>query len=59
MHPSYVGIVDGALMDNRIVSSHGIDPGAIPVALEVNRAAISLPVAPYVTLPDLLREHCS
>jgi xanthine dehydrogenase YagT iron-sulfur-binding subunit len=44
-------------MDTRIVSSRGTDPGAIPVTLEVNGAALSLPVAPYVTLLDLLRER--
>jgi aerobic-type carbon monoxide dehydrogenase small subunit (CoxS/CutS family) len=37
--------------------SAGPDPGAIPVTLEVNGAAVSLPVAPYVTLLDLLREQ--
>jgi xanthine dehydrogenase YagT iron-sulfur-binding subunit len=44
-------------MDTRIVSSRGAAPGAIPVTLEVNGAAVSLPVAPYVTLLDLLREQ--
>jgi xanthine dehydrogenase YagT iron-sulfur-binding subunit len=44
-------------MDTRIVSSLGTDPGAIPVTLEVNGAALSLAVAPYVTLLDLLRER--
>jgi xanthine dehydrogenase YagT iron-sulfur-binding subunit len=44
-------------MDTRSVSSRGTDPGAIPVTLEVNGAALSLPVAPYVTLLDLLREQ--
>jgi xanthine dehydrogenase YagT iron-sulfur-binding subunit len=44
-------------MDARTVSSRGTDPGAIPVTLEVNGAALSLPVAPYVTLLDLLREQ--
>jgi xanthine dehydrogenase YagT iron-sulfur-binding subunit len=44
-------------MDTRIVSSRGTEPGAIPVTLEVNGAAVSLPVAPYVTLLDLLREQ--
>jgi xanthine dehydrogenase YagT iron-sulfur-binding subunit len=44
-------------MDTRIVSSRGTDAGAIPVTLEVNGATFSLPVAPYVTLLDLLREQ--
>jgi len=44
-------------MDTRIVSSRGTDRGAIPVMLEVNGAALSLSVAPYVTLLDLLREQ--
>jgi xanthine dehydrogenase YagT iron-sulfur-binding subunit len=44
-------------MDTRIVSSRGTDAGAIPVTLEVNGAALSLSVAPYVTLLDLLREQ--
>ncbi|MGZ5198191.1 MAG: (2Fe-2S)-binding protein [Telluria sp.] len=44
-------------MDTRIVASRGTDPGAIPVTLEVNGAAVSLPVTPYVTLLDLLREQ--
>jgi xanthine dehydrogenase YagT iron-sulfur-binding subunit len=44
-------------MDTRTVSSRGTDPGAIPVTLEVNGAAVSLLVAPYVTLLDLLREQ--
>jgi xanthine dehydrogenase YagT iron-sulfur-binding subunit len=44
-------------MGTRIVSSRGTEPGAIPVTLEVNGAAVSLPVPPYVTLLDLLRER--
>jgi xanthine dehydrogenase YagT iron-sulfur-binding subunit len=44
-------------MDTRIIASRGTDPGAIPVTFEVNGAAVSLPVAPYVTLLDLLREQ--
>jgi xanthine dehydrogenase YagT iron-sulfur-binding subunit len=44
-------------MDTPIVSSRGTDADAIPVTLEVNGAALSLPVAPYVTLLDLLRER--
>lgn len=44
-------------MDTRIVSSRGTDQGALPVTLEVNGAALSLSVAPYVTLLDLLREQ--
>ena len=44
-------------MDSPTVSSRSIDPRAIPVALEVNGAAQSLAVAPYVTLLDLLRER--
>jgi xanthine dehydrogenase YagT iron-sulfur-binding subunit len=44
-------------MDTRIIASRGTDPDAIPVTLEVNGAAVSLPVAPYVTLLDLLREQ--
>jgi xanthine dehydrogenase YagT iron-sulfur-binding subunit len=48
---------EGGKMDARTVSSRGTDPGAIPVSLEVNGAALSLPVAPYVTLLDLLREQ--
>jgi xanthine dehydrogenase YagT iron-sulfur-binding subunit len=44
-------------MDTGTVSSPGTDPGAIAVTLEVNGATISLPVAPYVTLLDLLRER--
>jgi xanthine dehydrogenase YagT iron-sulfur-binding subunit len=44
-------------MDTRTVSSRGTAPGAIPVTLEVRGAALSLPVAPYVTLLDLLRER--
>lgn len=44
-------------MDTRIVSSRGTDQGALPVTLEVNGAAVSLSVAPYVTLLDLLREQ--
>jgi hypothetical protein len=46
-------------MDTCIVSSRGTDPGVIRVAREVNGVPVSLPVAPYVTLLDLLREHCS
>ena len=44
-------------MDTRTVSPRGSDPGALPVTLEVNGAALSLPVAPHVTLLDLLRER--
>lgn len=44
-------------MDSPTVSSRSTDPRAIPVALEVNGAAQSLAVAPYVTLLDLLRER--
>jgi xanthine dehydrogenase YagT iron-sulfur-binding subunit len=44
-------------MDTRIVSSRATEPGAIPVTLEVNGAAVAVPVAPYVTLLDLLREQ--
>jgi xanthine dehydrogenase YagT iron-sulfur-binding subunit len=44
-------------MDTHTVSSGDTDPGAIPVALEINGAAVSLPVVPCVTLLDLLRER--
>ncbi|MCS0632226.1 (2Fe-2S)-binding protein [Telluria mixta] len=44
-------------MDTPAVSSRGTDPCVIPVTLEVNGAPVSLPVAPYVTLLDLLRER--
>jgi hypothetical protein len=44
-------------MDTRTVSPRDTGPGAIPVTLEGNGAAVSLPVAPYVTLLDLLREQ--
>jgi xanthine dehydrogenase YagT iron-sulfur-binding subunit len=44
-------------MDAPTVSTRGTEPGAIPVTLEVNGATVSLPVAPYVTLLDLLRER--
>jgi xanthine dehydrogenase YagT iron-sulfur-binding subunit len=44
-------------MDTHTVSSGGTDPGAVPVALDVNGASVSLPVAPWVTLLDLLRER--
>jgi xanthine dehydrogenase YagT iron-sulfur-binding subunit len=44
-------------MDTPTVSSRGTEAGAIPVTLEVNGATVSLPVAPYVTLLDLLRER--
>lgn len=44
-------------METRTASSHGAVPGAIPVTLEVDGAAVSLPVAPHVTLLALLRER--
>jgi aerobic-type carbon monoxide dehydrogenase small subunit (CoxS/CutS family) len=44
-------------METSTVSSSGTDPGAIPVTLELNGRALSLPVAPFVTLLDLLRER--
>lgn len=44
-------------MNTRIASSRGTDPGAHPVTLEVDGAALSLPVAPCVTLLDLLRKR--
>jgi xanthine dehydrogenase YagT iron-sulfur-binding subunit len=44
-------------MDTRTVSSRASGPGDIPVTLELNGAAVSLAVAPYVTLLDLLREQ--
>jgi xanthine dehydrogenase YagT iron-sulfur-binding subunit len=44
-------------MDTRTVSPRGADPGALPVMFELNGATVSLPVAPYVTLLDLLRER--
>jgi xanthine dehydrogenase YagT iron-sulfur-binding subunit len=44
-------------MESHTVSSGGADPGALPVTLEINGAKLALPVAPYVTLLDLLRER--
>jgi xanthine dehydrogenase YagT iron-sulfur-binding subunit len=44
-------------MESPSVASGGTEPGAIPVTLEINGAEVSLPVAPYVTLLDLLRER--
>jgi len=44
-------------MGTLTVSSRDSEPGAIPLTLEVNGAAVSLPVAPHVTLLDLLRER--
>lgn len=44
-------------MTTLTVSARGTEPGAIPVTLEVNGAALSLPAAPHVTLLDLLREQ--
>jgi hypothetical protein len=54
--PSPARFAKEARMVTGIVSSPGADPGAIAVTLEVNGATVSLPVAPYVTLLDLLRE---
>lgn len=44
-------------MDTPAGSSRSSDPGAIPVTLELNGASLTLPVAPWVTLLDLLRER--
>jgi xanthine dehydrogenase YagT iron-sulfur-binding subunit len=44
-------------MESHTVSSGGTDPGALPVTIEINGAKVALPVAPYVTLLDLLRER--
>jgi xanthine dehydrogenase YagT iron-sulfur-binding subunit len=44
-------------MDTDTVSSRRADPGALPLTLELNGTALSLPVAPHVTLLDLLRER--
>lgn len=44
-------------MTTLTVSARGTEPGAIPVTLEVNGAALSLLAAPHVTLLDLLREQ--
>jgi xanthine dehydrogenase YagT iron-sulfur-binding subunit len=44
-------------MGTGTVSSPGADPGAVAVTLDVNGATVSLPVAAYVTLLDLLRER--
>lgn len=44
-------------MDTPAVSSHGAAPGALPLTLELNGTVLSLPVAPHVTLLDLLRER--
>ena len=44
-------------MSTLTVSTHGTEPGAIPTTLEVNGATVTLPVAPHVTLLDLLREQ--
>jgi xanthine dehydrogenase YagT iron-sulfur-binding subunit len=44
-------------MDTTTVSSRGAEPGAVAVSIEFNGVALSLPVAPWVTLLDLLRER--
>jgi xanthine dehydrogenase YagT iron-sulfur-binding subunit len=44
-------------MDTPTASSRGAGPGDISVTIEINGAMVALPVAPYVTLLDLLRER--
>jgi xanthine dehydrogenase YagT iron-sulfur-binding subunit len=44
-------------MDTPTASSRGAGPGDISVSIEINGAMVALPVAPYVTLLDLLRER--